>query len=391
MVLWLLLASLTACRGIGVESGFPYNEQIHGQIIRQTEDRFPQLDPLLLSTEIKQLVDQQVRTHATAEQRVRRLQELLYGAEHLNLQYTDARTHTAIEAFELREGNCLSAMHLYVAMARYAGVDANFQTVEVQPSWDRRGGLLVLSKHINATGRFNLQRRYVVDFTPEIALQQLTASVVSDQYARGLYFNNLGVEAMIAGDLSAALVYFQNALFLEPELSIAWNNIGAAYNRLGNRQFAEYSYQMAFNADRTNATAIKNLASYYRAIGKLALALEYELAIERFNNLNPYYHYAKGQVAYRDQDLELAETSFNRALHLKQEEPDFYLAMAEVLAARGYPQRALEMRESARHLLAGNFGIYQPSNQKLRIIDSSQILRPGSPGISIRFDQGNPE
>ncbi len=382
----LVLLALSACRIIDLEPGFARNENIHDQIIDQTEDLFPDIDPLLLSDEIKQLVDEQVRPVAGEEGRVQRLQELLYGEEFLNLQYTDERTHTAIEAFELQEGNCLSAMNLYVAMARYAGVDANFQTVEVQPSWDRRGGLLVLSKHINATGRFNIQRRYVVDFTPEIALQQLTASEVSDQYARGLYFNNLGVEAMIAGDLEQAIVYFKNALFLESNLSIAWNNIGAAFNRTGNKEFAEYSYQMAFNADNTNATAINNLAKFYRLSGNIELAEQYSMAIERFNNRNPYFHFARGQVAFVENDLDLAQASFDRALRLKEEEPDFYLALAEVYDARGYEERAEELRQSAQNLLVLNSEIYQPSNQKLRIIDSSQILRDGAPGISIRFD-----
>lgn len=104
-------------------------------------------------------------------------------------------------------------MNLYVAMARYVNLDANFQTVEVQPNWDRRGNLLVLNQHINASGRIRGARSYVVDFTPEISLHQLTSSIVSDQVARSLYFNNLGVEELIQGNLEKAVVYFKNALF----------------------------------------------------------------------------------------------------------------------------------------------------------------------------------
>lgn len=386
LLLLTVMVFLGGCRTIDLDTGFARNEFIHASIIDQREDRFPEIQPLLLSEEIKQFVDMQVGDYPDAQSRIQRLQELLFDQEFLNLQYTDAKTHTAIEAFRLREANCLSAMNLFIGMARHAGVEASFQTMEVQPSWDRRGGLLVLSHHVNATGRFSVQRRYVVDFTPEIALQQLTASVVSDQYARGLYFNNLGVEEMIHGKLDQAIVYFKNALFFEPELSIAWNNIGAAFNRLGNREFAEYSYQMAFNADDTNATAINNLAKLYRLLGNIQLAEQYEQVIERFNNRNPYFHYARGQVALEDSNLEMAEFSFSRAMRLKQEEPDFYLALAMVYEAQGLDMRAEEMRLSAQNLLAGNYAIYRPSNQKLRIIDSSRILRDGAPGITITFD-----
>ena len=381
-----LVAALVGCRGIDLDTGFARSEAIHARIIDQTEDRFTDIQPLRLSAEIKQFVDRQVGEYSDDQSRVQRLQELLFDEQYLNLQYTNEDTHTAVETFSLRQANCLSAMNLFVAMARHAGVDASFQTMEVQPSWDRRGGLLVLSHHINATGRFSQQRRYVVDFTPEIALQQFTASIVSDQYARGLYFNNLGVEEMIDGNLNQAVAYFKNALFLEPELSIAWNNIGAAYNRQNNREFAEYSYQMAFNADNTNATAINNLAKLYRQTGNTQLAEQYGRVIERFNNRNPYFHYARGQAAFGESDLEVAELAFTRAMRLKQEEPDFYLALAEVYEVQGLVTRAEEMRNSAQNLLEGNFGIYRPSTQKLRIIDSSRILRDGSPGITITFD-----
>ena len=386
LMLGAALLFLGACNSIDLETGFARNEDLHSQVIDQTADLFPEINPLALSDEIMQLVDEHVRPIYSEVGKVEKLQELLYDEDYLNLQYTDSQTHTAIEAFAQQEGNCLSAMNLYVAMARYAGLDANFQTVEVQPAWDRRGGLLVLSKHINATGRFSVQRRYVVDFTPEIALQQLTSSIVSDQYARGLYFNNLGVEAMVESDYDQAMVYFKNALFIEPELSIAWNNIGAAYNRLGEKELAEYSYQMAFNSDKTNATAVNNLAKFYRAIGNMQLADEYQVAIERFNNRNPYFHYARGEAALAENDLDTARVSFRRALRLKQAEPDFYLGLAQVYDRQGFDTQANALKVAAQDLLTGNTGIYRPSNQKLRIIDSTEILRNGAPGITIRFD-----
>lgn len=381
---WLLL--VTGCTSIDLETPFVVDPVQHARIIDQTEDRFPEVDLLHLSAEIKQLVDEHVMPVNGEEGRVEKLQEILFSEHFLNLQYTDSRTHTALEAFEAREGNCLSAMNLFVAMARYANLDAGYQTVEVQPSWDRRGGLLVLSKHINATGRFSVQRRYVADFTPEIALQQLTSRRVPDRYARGLYFNNLGVEAMIEGDFDQSLVYFKNALFLEPDLSIAWNNIGAAYKRLGEQELAEYSYQMAFNSDDRNATAVSNLAKLYRNMGEVRLAAQYENAIEKFNNRNPYFHFARGQVAFAEQEYELAVISFRQAISLKEEEPDFYLALAAVYTVQGNPQRAEELKTSAQELVAQNAEIYRPSNQKLRIIESPRTFRDYQPRVTIRVN-----
>jgi len=310
----------------------------------------------------------------------------LYNEEFLHIEYDDSKTHTAIETFHARRGNCLGVMNLYIGMARYLGIDANFQTVRVQPSWDKRGDLLVLSEHINATGRFGPSRHYVVDFTPEIALQQLTSRVVDDLAGRALYFNNLGVEELIAGDLEEALVYFKNALFLDAELAIAWNNIGTVYSRLDNQAFAEYSYKMAFSADNRSATAINNLAKFYLRNGDDSSAVQYQRAIEQFNNRNPYFHYAQGSLAFENADFQSARNSFERALRLKREEPDFYIALAKVYVSLGDMEEAQRLSDSAEALIVENAEIYRPSTEKMRLINRDSVLRDYMPGFSIEFN-----
>jgi len=379
----LLSSALLGCLGIDIDTQFIRDEEIHLAIVDQSADRFPEKDPLYISDEVKRLIDSYIQPRDGTETRVDKLQDLLYDEEFLHIQYSSEKTHTAMEAFRAGEGNCLGVMNLYIAMARYVGLDAEFQTVEVQPSWDRRGDLLVLSQHINATGRITARKTYVVDFTPEISLQQLTSQVVSDKDARALYFNNLGVELLIDGDYEGALIYFKNALFLNENSSIAWNNIGSNYNRLGNKEFAEYAYRMAFNMDDRNATSINNLASYYRKAGDLRLAREYEEAIERFNDKNPYYHFAQGNVAAYEGNLNEARKSFRTAVRLKEEEPDFYEALAAVYKQLGNESEARRWAEAGERIVALYDNIYQPSHYKVKIIDSSSILRDSSPSISV--------
>lgn len=377
---WLLALG---CAAIDLDFAFDPDEALHRQIIDQNADAYPEIDPLYLTDEIKQAIDDQIRPNDRNFDRVEILQDFLFGVQHLNIQYSDERTQTAAEVFQSRAGNCLSVMNLYVAIARYVGVDADFQTVKVRPTWDKRGGLLVLNQHINATGRITARETYVVDFTPEIAVQQLTAEVVSDQRARALYFNNLGVESMVAGDFAQARNYLKNALWLDQGLSIAWNNIGTAYNRLGEQALAEYSYRMAFDTDATNATAVNNLARYYVAQGDEDTARRYRRAITRFNNQNPYYHFELGNVQYLAGDMEGAVASYQRALRLKNVEPDFYLAAAEAYRQLGNDRMAIRMTAQADELLAENAEIFQPSDQKIRYIDSSSIIRDSSAGIVV--------
>jgi Flp pilus assembly protein TadD len=213
--------------------------------------------------------------------------------------------------------------------------------------------------------------RYVADFTPEIALQQLTSVVLTDVEARSLYFNNLGVEALIAGDYPGAVSYLKNSLFLNNENSIAWNNIGAAYNRLGEGDLAEYSYRTSFELDANSSTAVGNLAKFYRARGELKRAAEFELAIERFNKKNPYYHFAQGYLAYDQGDLLAAQKSFEQAIELKEEEPDFYLALRQVYFDQGDLSKASELRRKALALVDSFAEIYRPSDERLRLLDTN--------------------
>ena len=383
--LFTLLFALASCAAIDLDTGFAVDQELQNNIIDQSSDLFVEIKPLFLSDEIKRLLDGVIEPNDSEVKRVEKIQDVLYGEDYLGIIYSDQKTHTAVEVFLAREGNCLSVMKLYVAMARYLGVDAVFQTVAVQPNWDRQGDFLVLSQHINATGRFNAQRRYVVDFTPEISLQQFTSSIVTDLEARALYFNNLGVEALISGDYEGALKYLKNSLFLDSEQSITWNNIGTTYNRLDNSEYAEYAYQRSFNLDKRNAMAVNNLAKFYRRSGDLDLAQQYEKAIERFNNKNPYYHFAIGRLAFADKNLPQARVAFGRALKLKEEEPGFYLALARVYLALGDVEEARGLAESAQRLIALNEEIYMPSFQKIRIINTNTILRDASPGIRIKM------
>ena len=376
----VLVLMLTRCASIELESEFLHDNELQARVLDHTSDAFADIDPLFLSDELKEQLDSYIGYVRDDRKRVELLQDFLYDEANLGIIYSAEKTHTAMELYNARSGNCLSAMNLYVAMARHLGIEARFQRVDVQPSWDKRGGLLVLSQHINATGRFDQTIRYVADFTPEIALQQLTSKVISDTQARALYFNNLGVEALVAHNYEGAIAYFKNALFLDPANAIAWNNVGAAFNRIGDRALAQYSYRTAFELDGSSATAIANLAKFYHAQGDTRRARAYELAIERFNAMNPYYHYAQGHVAYGEGDLALARKAFERALALKEEEPDFYVALGRIYFEQGDLVAARKLSREAEELVLLNDEIYRPSNSRLRVLERGNIDAEGAGG-----------
>ena len=156
---------------------------------------------------------------------------------------------------------------------------------------------------------------------------------------------------------------------------------------MGDSELAEYSYHMALWHENDNAAAVNNLAKHYRNAGALETAEQYEPAIQRFNERNPYYHYGRGQLALETKDLALARESFLNALRLKETGPDFYSALAKVSAEMGQELKAAELRQRAEAVLLSQTAIYQSSSDKLRLIDSSGIIGKGRAGRTIRLDQ----
>ena len=146
---------------------------------------------------------------------------------------------------------------------------------------------------------------------------------------------------------------------------------------------------MAFRYENDNVTAVNNLAKHYRNAGALDIAELYELAIQQFNEHNPYYHFSRGQVALETKDLTFARESFSNALQLKGTEPNFYNALAKVHAEMGEELRAAELRQRAEALQVSDAAIYRSSSDKLRVIDSSGIIRKGRAGSTIKLDQLN--
>src|SRR5690606_18633720 len=151
----LLLLLLSGCTVIPLEVNFAASGAMDSRIIAQEADAFPQIDILALNQDIIDYLEANVPAGRSDGETVERLQTILFDPAYLNIQYDDMVTRTAIETFESRQGNCLSVVSLYIAMARHMGLEVSFQTVKMRPRWDMRGELLVLSQHINATGRLS--------------------------------------------------------------------------------------------------------------------------------------------------------------------------------------------------------------------------------------------
>src|SRR4030095_8072474 len=168
----------------------------------------PDIDVLALPDAAKQLLAQTVKRKHTKRLRIQAIGALFIQGGALGLQYGSLSTGTAAQTFERRTGNCLAYTHLFIAMARQAGIDARYREVLGVPKWQTSGEFVMLNHHIAAYGELGKKGTYVADFGFLYAGEQTFGRVISDERARAQHFNNLGAQGLVNGDLPGAMRNF---------------------------------------------------------------------------------------------------------------------------------------------------------------------------------------
>jgi Flp pilus assembly protein TadD len=305
---------------------------------------------LRLSDAMRRHVDRYVPRDAAAPLRARALAQSILHPGLLGLSYDVSATLTAAEAFDARRGNCLSLSMLYAVMARYAGLEARFQEVESIGGWDRRGEVVLATRHINVVGEVGAGRSWVMDFYPYRVDAHVREDVVPDRIAVAQYYNNLGGEALSRGEAGEAWHWFRAALDTAPDLSYVWSNLGVVYAREGAGDVAERVYRHALAIDPDNRSAMSNLAALYARTGRTEAARELAARIERYARRNPYYHLSLAEDAFDRGDAEAALRSLETAVELAPGEADAHWLAAVALRRLGRYDEAEAALARARSL-----------------------------------------
>jgi len=282
-----------------------------------------------------------------------KLAALLKGMEQrglFSLDYAET-TRTVSATFHDRQGNCLSFTMLLVTLARAAGLTASYQRVPVPPTWSN-DGQVVIANHVNAVIRTAQGEETIVDFNIRDYERPQGGRRVSDGYALGLFYTNIGAEALLRGEYAASLAHLQEAARVYPNMPGVWVNLGVLYGRSGLYDYAEAAYLRALQADSGEQSALANLVVVYTAIGEPELAQVYRERVQSYRARNPYYHYALAAQAYEQQRHEDALAALRKALRLKQDEHQFYPLRGRVLEALGRRRGVAESFERARHYAA---------------------------------------
>lgn len=332
---------------------------------------------MALNDELRDYVTSKVKGDPQARSRLRKLIRGMIEDGLLTLDYDPNLTYTAIETFQNRQGNCLSFSLLFAALAREANLDVSFQMVDIPPSFRADGEMILLNNHINVLVQgvrsdVNYLRSYVVDFNTAEYNGNYDTRKVTDNYAIALYYSNVAIEFLQAGNSKKAFRYLKKGIETDSAIAGLWVNLGVLYSRYEQYNMAVQAYQQALSIQRSNKSALVNLARALHYLGRVEESEYYLKKVAYYRDHNPYYHYFQAQIAYQENELEDAMDYLAKAIRLKRDEHQFYFLRGLVhyqmkaydLAARDY-RKARDTAEKAQ-LISGYTRKLQALESKLR-------------------------
>jgi len=311
-----------------------------------------------LNEAAKSFIDSALSEAQRPKDKIDYLTSAIFDRAYLGLAYSSSETSIASETFNSGLANCLSMTIMTYSLAAYAGLSAQFLSVDVPEYWTRRDGFSLINGHVNlalsadelsADTNFSRQTT-VVDFDPQASRRFFRSHVVDKADIIALFYNNRAADAILNEDYSLAYAYLKAAAKMSPLLDDTWVNLGVLYRLTGEYKRAEKVYKYAARLRPQNYTIYENLAILYRLTGRTELAhnLERKVAIARRDN--PFYHFILAEVARSKNEFKKALGHYNRAIRLDQSRHEFYFGLGVTFYELGDIAKAKEhLNKAANH------------------------------------------
>lgn len=311
------------------------------------------IDILEMTPEMIEFVDSYMEGSSNRYRRMQRLVYAIIGDGNFDLVYDD-KTRTASETFKAARGNCLSFTNLFIAMARYLDIHAEYQEVDIPPDWSLAGESFFFSQHVNVLVDLGVGMQRVVDFNIYDFQPTYERRTISDARGRAHYFSNIGVEHMMNGNNRLAYANFRQALREDIRFSPAWINMGILHRRERYPNYAETSYKQALEIYQFNLIAMSNLANLYEEEGKTEWAEQYKERVQLHRMSNPYYRYAKANTAFMDGDYKAAIDNLEYAIEMVDDEDRFYFLLSLSYLMSGDKEESTRWMKKAEEVAKQN-------------------------------------
>jgi tetratricopeptide (TPR) repeat protein len=306
-------------------------------------------DILAVSPEMSAFLDDNVNRDGNQNEKLAQLVYAVIGGNRFLLSYDDS-TNTAAGTFQNRRGNCISFTNMFVAMARDVGLKVSYQEVDIPPDWSMTEETYLLSQHVNALVDMHSALSRVVDFNTLEYNTKNESRVISDERARAHYYNNIGVERMLAGETSSAFANLRQSLQEDRTFSPAWVNLGILHRREGYPDYAEAAYLEALEKDRLNLMAMSNLANLYEEQGNTREAQLYTDKVRSHRMNNPYYRYQLANTAFSDGDYRNAIENLKMAIRKRKDDDRFYYLLSLSYLMSGDKEQAARWMKKAEEV-----------------------------------------
>ena len=307
------------------------------------------VDILAVSSEMDEFLERYVKSYSNPETKINLLASAVTSSAILSFDYDATRTLTASEAFRTGAGNCIGFANMMVALARRAGLKARYQEVIRRPVWSMNDDTVLLVKHMNVVINGH-QYDYVMDASDIKISQGTQRRIVGDSYAKALYLNNLGGEALLDNDLPRAYAYMTKAIEQEPLLTDSWVNLGVVFGRNYQLDDAITVFQTALEIDGSQASAMNNLYEVYTEQGNLEAAQILQAKVERYRRNNPYYLLHLSDEAVESEQFEESMSLLERAIRKKEDDHYLHFALAKTQYLSGEEAAAQNSLMRAREL-----------------------------------------
>jgi len=309
----------------------------------------PTPDLLGVDGDMKQFVETYTGELYSDRQRMNHLHQSITSSAILNVEYAADAEGVAREVFHRGTANCLSYANLFVALAREAGLHANYQWVKVRPQWSRVGERVAVRLHVNVIVTLRHGEEYIVDIDPLPPSERTGNRVLSDVDAMALYHNNIAMAALARNEIDQAWIQAVRALQLSPKMSLLWVNIGAIYRVAGQHEDAQSSYFTALALNSGDRSAMNNLVVLYNLDGNEEQAKYWSDQVARYRTNNPWYHAWLGDKAGEAGDWSQALMHYSDA---RRRDPQdgrlqyavglIYYQLGDLTEARRYVAMAIE-------------------------------------------------
>lgn len=288
------------------------------------------VDLLAINDDIKTLLDQHIAPISSGRDKTFELHRLLFKSFYLGIRYEYGKTKTAQETFDSGSGNCLSHAALFVAAAKYVGLKAYFQMVDVPREWLDRDSFYVVPGHMNVAVRMpgNTITVEFADILLARDTQNLASTRITERQALAEYYNNIGMEYLEQRNDLHAIAFMRKSTSTYNKVAAAWSNLGVTYKLNGHLQLAQDAYENGLRHDKRNLSIINNAYILYQQTNQLKKAERLARKVERYSKKNPYY---LEKLASTDMSLGNYEQAVNllkKAVRIKNEEARFHIALA---------------------------------------------------------------